>query len=157
MDRNRALSLSLGLATILVMVIVGYAMTRTPPWLSPALGLSALGALATWLMVLRSPQEIPYPRPAPSDKPAAPPKDPPNVAGIVLAIAVGSVIASTPYALCSCASEKPIVKANPAAADCIANKGIRERECLINERTEADVDACLANVRAHTECTDGGK
>jgi hypothetical protein len=162
MDRNRALSLALGLATIGMMILVGYAMSRTPPWLSPVLGLAALGALSTWLMVLRSPQAIPFPRPTPSDPtPPAKPDDgvPPGTGMplVFLLIGIGCVLAMTPYALCSCAGGGSVVKANPEAANCIANKGILERECVLNGKTEADVDACIAQVRGRTECTDGGK
>lgn len=149
MDRTRIVSLVLGLLTVLVMVVVGFAMKRT--WLDTVTGLSALGALGVFLMTIRSWMKEPFPRPK-DDK-----REPPNVAGIVLAIAVGSVLASSPYALCGCASDKPIVKANPEAANCIADKGILERECVLNGKTEVDVDTCIANVRVTKSCTDGGK
>ncbi|SRR5258707_11511313 len=161
MDRNRAFSLALGLATIGMMILVGFAMSRTPPWLSPVLGLAALGALSTWLMVLRSPQQTPFPRPARADPlPPAKPDDavPPGTGTplVVLLIGIGCVLSMTPFALCSCAASSSIVKANPEAADCIADKGIAERQCVKDAKTEGEADACIAKVRSSKECTDGG-
>lgn len=93
MDRARIQSLVLGLLTIVAMVIVGAAMKKG--WLDTVIGEGLLALGGAFLMTIRSWMKEPFPKPAE-------PKEPPNVAGIVLAIAVGSVIASTPFALCSC-------------------------------------------------------
>lgn len=145
MDRTRIVSLLLGLLTVLLMLVVGFLMSK--PWFpTVTVGLPALGFLSFVLMTLRSWMKDPLPRP-PSDK-AVDSKDT-TIPGVLLLIAVGSVLASTPFAVCSCAPSKQVVVPNPIVSDCISVKAQKEAQCNIDAKTAAEAETCKAKVREH--------
>lgn len=159
MDRNRALSLVLGLLTIGMMILVGYSMTHKPPWLSAELGLMALGALSGFLLLLRSPQAAPFPRPAPSDPPATKADEIPPGTGtplVFLLIGIGCVLAISPFALCSCSPSKQVIVPNEPVSNCISRKAQKEAQCNLDAKTAAEAETCKAKLREHRCADDGG-
>jgi hypothetical protein len=56
-----------------------------------------------------------------------------------------------------CHDDKPIVVANPVAADCIIDRTKAQLDCVKEAGTERQADECIAHVKATQECVDGGK
>src|SRR5260221_7427632 len=127
---------------------LGYCLHRQ--WIPPALGVMLIGAVGFFLMTIRSWMGEPYPRPTTSTETKTDDVVPPGTGTplVFLLIGIGCVLSMTPYALCSCAASSSIVKANPEAADCIADKGIAERQCVKDAKTESEADTCIAKVRS---------
>jgi hypothetical protein len=55
-----------------------------------------------------------------------------------------------------CHDDKPVVVANPVAADCIADRTIAQLGC-VKDAGGQPVDDCIAKAKAAKECVDGGK
>lgn len=55
-----------------------------------------------------------------------------------------------------CYGDKPVVTANPVAADCIIDRQKAQLDCVKEAGTERAADECIAKVKAAQECVDGG-
>jgi hypothetical protein len=74
-------------------------------------------------------------------------------------IMVASVACTLPYFFgISCAAPSPATQASIAAADCVIDRTVAQAECVRDNDSGADIDACRAKVKAAKDCTkDGGQ
>lgn len=54
--------------------------------------------------------------------------------------------------LATCHDDKPIVQPNPQAADCIMDRTKAEIDCVKDNKTRVEADACIEKVKATQEC-----
>lgn len=61
------------------------------------------------------------------------------------------------FSYSGCHDDKPIVAPNPKAADCIVDRTKAELDCVKDKPSEAEAQACIADVKKKQNCVDGGK
>ncbi|MFI4978541.1 MAG: hypothetical protein ACHQC8_07710 [Solirubrobacterales bacterium] len=82
---------------------------------------------------------------------------PPSAATVLVVLLTSSVTICALVVLDACAPSSSGASApNPAAAECVAHRTVKELECVDLYSTKALIDTCRAQVQAAINCVDGG-
>lgn len=73
-----------------------------------------------------------------------------DIASVICLTVVGVCVIA---ALARCGPPQEVAAPNPNVADCLTDRGIEQRKCVLKFKTDPEIAKCIEDIRRSKDCT----